>query len=159
MHILCTFTACLHFWLDAELHFVVSVLVFCAMTIKLNIIQSNLKMSSSAELHRQFNSECTCFFMAKKHAQDPESTFSKHQQCSQLRTLNKYVLQGLNLGTEYTALLRLRIKVRSVSVWNYQPLYNPPLELCCSFFKDQLVQGPAAAVKELSMPRNSVHLD
>ena len=38
MHILCTCTAILHFWLDAELHFVVSVLVLCAMTIKLNLI-------------------------------------------------------------------------------------------------------------------------
>src|SRR4029434_8428490 len=40
MHILCTFTAFLHFWLDAKLHFVVLVLVFCAMTIKLNLISN-----------------------------------------------------------------------------------------------------------------------
>src|SRR4029434_7975657 len=32
------FTAFLHFWLDAKLHFVVSVLVLCAMTIKCNLI-------------------------------------------------------------------------------------------------------------------------
>ena len=32
------FFAILHFWLDAKLHFVVSVLVLCAMTIKLNLI-------------------------------------------------------------------------------------------------------------------------
>src|SRR4029434_546700 len=38
MHILCTLIAILHFWLDAKLHFVVSVLVLCAMTIKLNLI-------------------------------------------------------------------------------------------------------------------------
>ena len=28
----------LHFWLDAKLHYVMSVLVLCAMTIKLNVI-------------------------------------------------------------------------------------------------------------------------
>src|SRR4029434_10551746 len=31
------FFAILHFWLDAKLHFVVSVLVLCAMTIKFNL--------------------------------------------------------------------------------------------------------------------------
>src|SRR4029434_959828 len=36
------FFANLHFWLDAKLHFVVSVLVLCAMTMQLNLIQSNL---------------------------------------------------------------------------------------------------------------------
>ena len=42
MHILYTFTAFLHFWLDAKLHFAVSVHVLCAMTIKLNLIYSDL---------------------------------------------------------------------------------------------------------------------
>src|SRR4029434_2456335 len=44
MHILCTF-AILHFWLDAKLDFVASVLVLCAMTIKLNL-KTNLKNSN-----------------------------------------------------------------------------------------------------------------
>ena len=44
MHILCTF-AILHFWLDAKLDFVASVLVLCAMTIKLNL-KTNLKKSN-----------------------------------------------------------------------------------------------------------------
>ena len=38
---ICTYSALfaiLHFWLDAKLHFVASVLVLCAMTIKLNLI-------------------------------------------------------------------------------------------------------------------------
>src|SRR4029434_9693843 len=38
LYILCTFTVFLHFWFDAKLHFVVSVLVLCAMKIKLNLI-------------------------------------------------------------------------------------------------------------------------
>ena len=56
MHILCTFLLFLHFWLDAELYFVVSVLVFCAMA-KLN---RNLPPSPPLTSSSVFNSFDAC---------------------------------------------------------------------------------------------------